>query len=151
MSSNETRHLRITDFSDRELLALVEDNTAVDGWTPLDAIVDAIWPRAATEDQHSLTHARQCVGQRFRYMAQKGLMEHGQAKGTWGLTDLGGRYVRARLSVAQQNAINNSKDGQELLLAAAIGDLYERTADTGALLIRREFQFRQARRKAGVR
>lgn len=137
--------LKITDFSDRELLAILSRLEDTDGWVDIGDVAEQIWPRTARDPDRAF-HARMCVAGRCRYMKSIGLLESGDP-GLWKLTALGDEFVRARLRTSQERAILESEPGQELLLAELMGRLYESTDDTAATLIRREFQHRAYQRR----
>jgi hypothetical protein len=119
--------LRITDFSDRELLAIAKDLADSDGVAEIEHVVAQIWPRA-TRDGDWAWHGRHCVAIRFSHMRRLGLLEKGAAQGQWGLTRLGEEVVRGKT-------------------LEKFGDEYDAADDRHADLLRREFQFRVYRRR----
>ena len=141
--------LRITDFSDRELLAIVRDLANADGHADIEYVAKQIWPRT-TSDEDGLWHARHCVAIRFAYMRRLGVIDkvNGQP-GHWQLTEFGEEFVKGKTTKAQSDAILGSKVGQELELMALVGDLFEKVDEDAATLMRREFQFRTYRRRWG--
>jgi hypothetical protein len=123
--------LRITDFSDRELLAIARDLSNSDGLADIEEVALQIWPRGK-RDADWLWHAIRCVSIRFSHMSRLGLLEK-IGTGKWELTDLGEEVVAGKL--------------KSIKLITQAGDMYEEATDDQASLMRREFQFRIARRK----
>jgi hypothetical protein len=146
-SNNGSISLRVTDFSDRELLAIVNDIQNRDGEVDIQIVAQTIWPKAAS-DEDTAWHARHCVAIRFAYMRRMGVIDKIPGKhGFWELTEFGIEFVRSRVSAAQKRAISEPSVGQELEIMALVGDLYEKVDEDAATLMRREFQFRAYRRR----
>jgi hypothetical protein len=119
--------LRITDFSDRELLAIARDLSNSDGLADIEEVALQIWPRGKRDpDWH--WHAIRCVSIRFSHMSRLGLLEKAKVRGQWELTDLGREVVRGKT-------------------LEKFGDVYDNADDEHANLLRREFLFRVSRRK----
>jgi len=148
-SNNGSISLRITDFSDRELLAIVNDLQNRDGEVDIQRVAETIWPKAAS-DEDTAWHARHCVAIRFAYMRRMGVIDKIAGKtGFWELTEFGREFVRSRPTSVQRRAIAEANVGQELEVMALVGDLYEKVDEDAATLMRREFQFRAFRRRWG--
>jgi len=148
-NDNGLPRLRITDFSDRELLAIVNDIQNRDGEVDIQRVAEQIWPRA-TRDEDTAWHARHSVAIRFAYMRRMGVIDKVAGKhGFWELTEFGGEFVRSRVSATQRKAIAEANVGQELEVMALVGDLFEKVDEDAATLMRREFQFRTHRRRWG--
>lgn len=124
--------LKITDFSDRELIAICRDLQNSDGEIDIEEVAMHIWP-STKRDEDKLWHARRSVGIRFSYMRRLGVLEKTKVSGVWELTSLGEDYALGRL-----------KSGKVIQQA---GDLYDEVTDDQAALMRREFQFRVYRRR----
>jgi hypothetical protein len=145
--------LKITDFSDRELLAIASVIQNADGKIDIQRVAEQIWPRTMKDDD-AAWHARHCVAIRFAYMRRMGVIDkysrNGKPEiGMWELTEFGEEFVRGAVSAAQERAITESKPGQELELMALMGQLFEKVDEDAATLMRREFQFRAYRRRWG--
>jgi hypothetical protein len=140
--------LRITDYSDRELLALARDLQNGEGHIDTTAVAQQIWPTRARGD--ALLNARACVSLRFSWMRRYGVLDKVEGQqGIWQLTEFGEEFVNGSVNAAQERAIAGSRPGQELELMALMGDLYEKVDEDAATLMRREFQFRAYRRRWG--
>jgi hypothetical protein len=145
--SNNGISLRVTDFSERELLAIVHDLQNRDGEVDITRVSEQIWPRAAKDDDLAW-HARHSVAIRFAYMRRMGVIDKIPGKhGFWELTEFGREFVRGRATAAQRKAIAEANVGQELEVMALVGDLFEKVDEDAATLMRREFQFRAYRRR----
>lgn len=145
--------LRITDFSDRELLAIAKDIQNADGQIEIERVAETIWPQTM-RDVDLRFHAKQCVAIRFSHMKRMGVIDkytrNGKPeRGIWELTEFGEEFVKGRTTAAQEKAIIESQPGQELELMALIGSLYDKVDEDAAALMRREFQFRTYRRRWG--
>jgi hypothetical protein len=137
--------LRLEDFSDREILALVRDHEDSDGWADSQVVALAIWPRYAAEEDST---ARMSVARRFSYLKRWGAMEkHDKTPRLWRLTDAGRAIVEGRLTRAQQDVIEFSGEEKVLALAEALGRRYEAEEELGATLMRRAMQYSYLRRR----
>jgi hypothetical protein len=130
--NGNTPSLKITDFSDRELLAIARDLADNDGVVEIEYVARHIWPKSSKDDDW-LWHARHCVAVRFAYMRRLGVVEKTDIHGQWELTSLGESVAAGRLKSTK--------------LIVQTGNLYEDVAQDQADLMRREFQFRVANRK----
>lgn len=126
--------LRVTDFSDRELLAIARDIQGRDGLIDITEVALQIWPNTK-RDPDKLWHARHCVAIRFAHMRKMGVVEKTGFNGKWEITSLGEDYATGKLKSSK--------------LIAQAGDLYDEVTDDQAALMRREFQFRIYRRRFG--
>ncbi len=146
---SQRRSLRLDEFSDRELLALVRDHEDSDGWANSLTVAEAIWPKYAAENP---VHARMSVAQRFGWMRRWGVMErHGKETGLWRLTEHGRLVVEGRLSAGQLRTIEGIEDGRLMSLGYALSDRYQEAEDAPAILFRRAMQFAQTQRKRRIR
>lgn len=145
--------LKVTDFSDRELLAIASTIQNADGKIEIQRVAEEIWPKTM-KDEDAAWHARHCVAIRFAYMRRMGVIDkysrNGKPEhGVWELTEFGEEFVRGNVTAAQERAIIGSRPGQELELMALMGTLFEKADEDAATLMRREFQFRAYRRRWG--
>lgn len=138
------RSLRLADFSDRELLALVADHEDSEGWADSLTVAEAIWPRYASEEPQA---ARASVARRFSWMRRWGVMEWDAKQiGKWRLTDEGRLMVAGRLSAKQEEALLELGDEHLMSLGYLMSDRYQRAGDVSAVLLRRAMQFAQLQR-----
>lgn len=132
--------LRIDDFSDVELLALVNDNADQDGWVKTEEMVLAIGL--------DVKNATQCVGSRFAWLKRYGAVEkHPTDTLTWRLTGIGRAMVKANLSASEQRMLENLADDKLLSLARGVTNRYRSTTATGAQLMRREWRYGTSKRR----
>jgi hypothetical protein len=140
---NGHRTLRLEDFSDRELLALVADHEDSEGWADSLHIAQAIWPKYGAEEPE---RARASVARRFSWLRRWGVMEKGTT-GLWRLTEDGRLLVEGRLSESQAANLADLGDDQLMSLGYAMADRYQEAGDTPAILFRRAMQFATYRRR----
>lgn len=132
--------LTIEDFSDVELLALVNDNADQDGWVTSQEMALAIGLDGKT--------ATQCVGQRFSWLRRYGAIEkHTEKMSTWRLSGIGRAMVKGHLSKAEQRILENMGDDKLLSLARGVTTRYRATNATGAQLMRREWTYGTSKRR----
>lgn len=126
--------LRLADYSDRELLHIVEDiaATAEDGWAPV----------AAIAVQVGLIHDRpnQCVGARLSWLARYDLVERHDLGGAWRATDVGHALMHGKLTATQQAELEKMEAARLLLVARALTDRQREDMNAPAYhAIRREW------------
>lgn len=128
--------LKLTDYSDRELLFLIQDVADKDGWVTTEGLAAAL----------DLNHPNpiQCVGTRMGWMARFGIVEKGRAH-TWRLSHVGYAVMRAGLNKGAVNAMGSTKDEALLELTHKLTDRYASTAPEVATLMRREWRWGMAR------
>lgn len=129
--------LRIVDFSDRELLHIVNDLTK-DGWADSREVAEELGIDAQ--------HPAQCVGQRFGWLAKYHCIEkHKDEAHKWRLTDFGESIMRGSLSKAAQRQLEGLDEGQLLLATRYVTSRYQGLAassnggGSAAWLLRREW------------
>jgi hypothetical protein len=138
--------LRITDFSDRELLAIVGDVADADGGATVKALAEQIWPQATKDpDSDDAFHARAAVASRMNWMRRFGVV-HRDGKGSWQLTEAGEQVLLARVSRYVTDAIEEASDFGLLDVQARISNRYAGLDQVAADVLRREWQFGRARR-----
>lgn len=144
-------HLRITDYSDREFLLVLEDVADADGWASSQEVADRL----------DLAH-RRIASSRLSWMKRLGQVEreierddHGNLRThrdgkpvytqRWCLTDEGFAYAHATLRKGDESALARMRDEQMLLLTRY---LTERTnvSEVQRRMVEREWRFGHARR-----
>jgi hypothetical protein len=132
--------LRIEDFSDVELLALVNDHADSDGYVKTEEMVLIVGL--------DVENARQCVGSRFSWLARYGAMEKNPDEvGSWRLSAVGLAMVKGNLSASEKRTLENLADEKLLSLARGVTNRYRSTGATGAQLMRREWQYGTSKRR----
>lgn len=130
--------LRIVDFSDRELLHIINDLRNEDGWTSSQEVAEELGIQA--------DHPAQCVGQRMTWLARYGCVEkHKDEKHMWRITDFGESIMRGKLSKGAERQLENMDEGQLLLATRMVTARYRGMANSSngqgraAWLLRREW------------
>jgi hypothetical protein len=133
--------LTIEDFSDVELLALVNDYADSDGYVTSEEMVLVIGLEA-----HE--NPKQCVSARFSWLARYGAMEKNPDEtGSWRLSEVGKAMVKGTLNAREQRLLETLGDEKLLSLARGVTSRYRSTGATGAQLMRREWQYGTSRRR----
>lgn len=141
--------LRITDCSDRELLAIVYDLQATEGWVDVHDVAERFWPQATKDpDSSEAHHVRACVSRRLGWLRMKAdLVERHETIGRhWRVTDRGERFLRARVRASTARALAGADEDQLPDLVGMVGDLYREVDAVTAWLTRREWVNRTAPR-----
>jgi hypothetical protein len=132
--------LRIEDFSDVELLALVNDVADRDGWVKTEEMVLAI----GLEGEN----AYQCVGSRFSWLTRYGAMEKSEDEiKTWRLSAVGRAMVKGKLSAAEKRLVEGLEEDKLLSLARGVTNRYRASGASSAALMRREWQYGTSKRR----
>jgi hypothetical protein len=138
--------LRITDFSDRELLAIVGSLDAQEGGASTAAIAEQIWPNATRDpESDDAFHARSAVASRMNWMRRYGVVNR-NGEGSWQLTGAGDQVLNARISNQVETAISQTTDFNLIAVQAGISNRYAAIDPVAADVLRREWQFGKARR-----
>ena len=136
--------LKITDMTDRELLALLAD-IETGGWSDVQTLAEAIWPRRAATDGR---HCRRVLLTRLAWITRmSGMVEkHDKLPLMYRLTDDGYAFLDAKLTAGQRNVITHASDEKLAEVMALLGDRYGKIGGEMQWLVRREWQHRAARR-----
>jgi hypothetical protein len=138
--------VRIADFSDREILAMMMDISA-DGIVMAGDLTLRAFGLKADDDQDVLDHAARCVTSRLAWMRRFGLVEKGDEVGEWSVSREGRIFREAKLGRAMSSAITNTQDGSMLVMAHEVGERFLRAKPIAQTAMRRELQFQIGRRK----
>lgn len=130
---------KLAEVSDRELLALLQDVSDEEGTASTADVAAA----ADLDAKHPLTN----VGVRLGYLRKIGMLHRDPDTHRWYLTTLGARFVRGKLTVTQQRALDALKDeGSAWQATAALSALLADAGDTQATMMRRQWQYGWAQR-----
>jgi|SRR6516162_2550576 hypothetical protein len=131
--------LKLDEFSDRELLALILDIRDPKG------LVTSVQIASVLDPDHK--HPVQCVGIRMGWMKRYGAVAKAPegAEG-WVLTETGERIARGELGPRQQAILETLRPEQGLDAALELGRLFRRIGFTEATLLRRGWQHASGRR-----
>lgn len=144
-TATKKQTLKLGDYSDKELLFLVRDHEDDEGWADSLQVAQTIWPRYAAENPQGAT---QSVAIRFAWMKRWGVMErHEKLPRKWRLSDDGRALVEGKLTGGQERQIVGLSDEKLMSLGYSISDRYQQAGDIAATLLRRSFQFAEARRR----
>jgi hypothetical protein len=143
------RSLRVTEFSDRELLHILDDLTKEgkadsDGWVPVELISE----RCALRHPNPV----RCVVSRFGYMQRShiAVIERKPKELAYRLTGFGFSVVSgAKLTVTQRKALENLPDAKLLAVTGVLTQRYRAGGEQVGTLIRREFTYGTMRRLNG--
>lgn len=138
--------LKLTDFSDRELLLILDDVSDDEGWS---SARDMVEPVGLKED--GVRH----VSSRLAWMRRYGAIERellwdengnpitgpmGQRQGQrWRLTEAGKMMAYGKLTKAQHKALEGIGEGELILAMRQMSLHFANASDTGATLARREW------------
>lgn len=139
--------LRISEFSDREILAIMADlQNGSEEVRAGDLALRVFGIRETESSAEILDHAARCVTARLTWMRRYGLVEKGEEKGMWSVSEAGRQLRFTSLGRALSSAVSNTPDSSLLELTHQISERMLRESDVPARAMRREFQFQIARR-----
>jgi hypothetical protein len=130
--------LRLLDYSDRELLALVRDLQDEEGWTSTESLLNRL----------KLDHENpaQCVATRMGWMGRYGAVEKSDKGGKYRLSPIGEVMVSGKLTKTTEKVLDGIKPDQMLLVTRWLGERQRNSEDTAKSLIRREWTYSTASR-----
>lgn len=131
------RSLKITEFSDRELLYIVsETSDANGGYCTSQEVADAIGLSAK--------HPASCVGSRLGWMSGLGLLDKDKErnKGTtlWRISTVGREFRDGDLSKDQRSTLDSMGRG-ELMMATRLITQRAKRSDTNLRVLKREWRY----------
>jgi hypothetical protein len=129
---------KIGDYSDREILAAMADLNG-DGDVRAQDLATRL---LGAEEKHEI----RCVTSRLAWMRRFGLVEKGEQKGEWTISNEGVALGFAKLPRAIDTHIAGAPVTASLELAHVVGERMVRSRDVVRTAMRREFQW-QIRRK----
>jgi len=147
--------LRVTDFNDREILRIIEDECDEEGWTDIWYIAERCLPthmRAANARRNS---ALRCTVSRLSYMKRLGLVErrimHDKEKQTrytqWRVKEAGLVFIKSTLTQAQRDKVIGADDGVLNEYAELLATQYTILGHLSAAMMRRQWQFGYGQRR----
>jgi hypothetical protein len=141
-----TDHVRIADYSDREILAMMLD---LDGSGEVSAseLSFRIFGLTPESDLDELKHGHRCVTSRLSWMRRFGLVYKGEEVGMWAISHEGKALRSAKLGRAMNSAVTNSHDSAMLEMAHIVGERLLRAKPVSRTAMRRELQFQILRGK----
>lgn len=144
-NGNRPERLRLLDYSDRALLAIVYDLGDNEGWVEVEWVADRIFGVRLSDKKR--LHAIRCVAQRFSWMRRYGVMDKSDGPMTmWCLTAEGEAYVKGRKKDSVAGAMHGLLENDLLHAAHAIGERYSKASPIGKTMMRRAFAYHTAKR-----
>lgn len=145
MARTALNGLKNDDFSDRELLHVVNDLADNDGYTTSQEIAHQLGIRLETNGHHvtqedHLNHGIRCVGTRFAWMVRFGFCERDEDRTKWRLTAEGHDLMNGRLTSGLQKALDKLDPADRVLLMREIATGYVDSSPAAAAMLRREWQ-----------
>jgi hypothetical protein len=146
----ELHTLKLEDYSDRELLLVVDDLSSEGGWVDPEAVAKRLGIKAANPVRSVIS--------RFVWMVRYGAMEReiqtddtgspmvtrsGRPKygQRWRLTKGGEMLAMGKLTARQADALNRFKDDQMILVTRWLGERQRTSDDLAQTLMRREYRY----------
>jgi hypothetical protein len=152
MAAVQSEHVRLADFSDRELMEVLVDlgGGSGDGVTAMEIAQRCFgFTQKQADDpkfSHDLQYFMRCVGARFGWMKRFGIVEK-VGRTHWRISARGQAFRTATLSAGARNGIDNAGEDMVLALANRIGEKLYTSDDIAATAMRREFMHHVQRRK----
>ena len=138
-------HIRISDYSDRELLGIMFD-LAGTGVVTSRELATRLFAIPDLEDkEEEAKHATKCAGARLAWMKRYGLVEKGDNLGEWQLSVAGDQLRRSKLRNTVSSGI--AQTDAALDLANAVGEKLVKAGAVEGRAMQRELQFQIGRRK----
>lgn len=139
MASSARTSLQLMEYSDPELLHLVNDLADNDGWVAPGAVADEI----------GISHPfpTRCVISRFAWLVRYGVMERSPEDARYRLTTDGKAAIDAKLRVTQQKALNGMNDEALMQVTQFVTERWRKTNKANSNLIRRQWQYGTGRRR----
>jgi hypothetical protein len=137
--------IRISDYSDRELLGIMFDLNGTGVVTTRELALRLFAIPDLEENTDRITHARKCAGSRLSWMKRFGLIEKGEEPGEWMISVEGDKLRRSKL----RNTIASGISGTDaaLDLANVVGEKLVSAGRVEGRAMQRELIFQINRRK----
>jgi len=142
-----SNQLQIKDFSDREILAVMSDLNGSDDIVLAGDLTLRLFGLTDNDDLEVLDHAARCVTARLAWMRRYGLVEKGEKKGEWAMSEEGRALRHTPLGRSLSSAITNTPAASVMELTHQVSERMLREGDVPARAMRREFQHQVARRR----
>lgn len=137
-------NLKLENYSDREILHLIDDLADSNGWvsTVLLAQRIGIVGGQGMSDAQKELHARRCVAVRLGWIKRlSGTVEKKSAESEWRLTYSGTQVVKAKLAASVSNALDQASEESLLHALDFVSRRYTRAKPGAANLMRREWAY----------
>ena len=138
-------NLKLENYSDREILHLIDDLADKEGWVLDEHLAERIGLRVAgMSDAQLLIHTRRCVGIRLAWIKKlTGAVERHPDKKDyrWRLTEIGRAVVGAKLNGSLENGLSQMSEANVLIALEVVGHRYLRANTGAANLMRRQWAY----------
>lgn len=128
--------LRIIDYTDRELLHMLNDVADEEGWATTEQLVKAIGLVSKDNDPG---RPRRSVATRFTWMRRFGWVERNEEHTAWRLTREGADLMNGSLRRGLQKSLKSMRDGDRVLLMREMATAYREAPRESAIMFRREW------------
>jgi len=145
LSLEQTEHIRISDYSDRELLGIMFDLNGTGMVTTRELALRLFAIPDLEENTDRITHARKCAGARLSWMKRFGLIEKGDEPGEWMISVEGDKLRRSKLRQTIAQGISGTDAALDL--ANAVGEKLVAASPIEGRAMQRELTFQINRRK----
>jgi hypothetical protein len=145
LSMESVEHIRISDYSDRELLGIMFDLNGTGVVTTRELALRLFAIPDLEENTERITHARKCAGSRLSWMKRFGLIEKGEEAGEWMISVEGDKLRRSKLRQTVANGISGTDAALDL--ANAVGEKLVSAGKVEGRAMQRELTFQINRRK----
>lgn len=135
--------LKLREFSDRDLLFIIDETADYDGWARAQYIAERIGLNTKYPERN--------VSSRLAWMVRFGVIHRHPEQVAWQLTNLGEALRTGKISRRQQDSIDKMDDAQMLLLTRSITRRYEHASSDVATVLRREWTYGTAQRQNGAK
>ncbi len=142
--ARKTTNLKLENFSDREMLHLLDDLAGDQGWVEIEHLAERVGISVAgMSDKQTLIHARRCVSIRLAWIKKlSGTVErHRDEPGVWRLTATGQQVVSAKMQASVGNTLAKMEEAALLLAVDAVSRRYMNANANAANLLRREWAY----------
>jgi hypothetical protein len=143
--SLDAEHITISDYSDRELLAIMFDLAGTGVVTSRELAVRLFAIPDLEDNTDQIKHATKCAGTRLSWMKRFGLVETGDNKGEWQISIAGDQLRRSRLRSTVSTGIAQTEAALDL--ANAVGEKLVKAGQIEGRAMQRELTFQINRRK----
>lgn len=144
------RSLRNVDYTDRELLHILNDVGDAEGWSTTDDLAEQIRishpeGNGSIPEAIRLRHAKHCIATRFAWMVRFLWVERDESRTKWRLTEIGRDLMNGALSKRVEQSLDRMKPADRILVMRSLATGFERGAPASTML-RREWEHGTGRR-----
>lgn len=132
----ELTSLRIVDYTDRELLHILNDVADEEGWASSEVLANAIGIKPRGKDPRG---PRRCVAMRFAWMARYGWVRRDPTNTMWRLTKDGEELISGKLRPALKQSLKEMRPADRVMLMREMTTAYRNAPQSAATMYRREW------------